>query len=260
MQLKAHNLSKAYGDGAGRTRVLDELTLDIPAGDFVAVVGTSGSGKTTLLNLLAGLDRDFEGRIEAGEHNLGELSDRELSRLRNQHFGFVFQHFSLLDHLTAVENVKLPSHFGKEADTDPDQRARELLARVGLEGRGDDRPPTLSGGQKQRVAIARALFCRPSVIFCDEPTGSLDQKTGLETMQLLAELNDRHGATLLVVTHEEHIAQMAERIVRLEDGRIRADEHHEPAAPDELRLAEIGDEAADDDADARQTPAAGGPS
>lgn len=250
MQIQVTDLSKSYGKGQGRTKVLDEVSLGIAGGEFVSIVGTSGSGKTTLLNIMGGLDRGFEGEVRADQMRLGELSDKEVSKLRNQRFGFVFQQFNLLDHLTARENVTLPSFFGsKDGGANPDDRARQLLEQVGLGDKTEERPPQLSGGQKQRVAIARALFHEPSIIFCDEPTGSLDRKTGLEIMQLFQELNEREDVTLIVVTHEEHIARMASRIVRLEDGRLIADEPNEPVEPDEMGLLRLG-ETTDDAAEA----------
>jgi ABC-type lipoprotein export system ATPase subunit len=239
------DLSKHYGKGQGRTRVLRDISLSIRSGEFVSIVGTSGSGKTTLLNIMGGLDRNYEGAVRLDEHRLEELSDKELSRLRNRKFGFVFQQFNLLDHLTAGENISLPSYFGAKPDsTAPgaDVRARELLQKVGLGDKTAERPPQLSGGQKQRVAIARALFHQPRIIFCDEPTGSLDRKTGLQIMKIFQDLNREEQMTLVVVTHEEHIARMASRIIRLEDGVLVADEANEPVQPDELGVLSIGNE------------------
>jgi putative ABC transport system ATP-binding protein len=243
LNLQVTDLSKFFGRGKGRTRVLRDVSLSIRSGEFVAIVGTSGSGKTTLLNIMGGLDRTYEGKVRVGDKHLEEFSDQKLSALRNQRFGFVFQQFNLLDHLTTSENIALPSYFSaKDASqgTSPLQRAHQLLHRVSLGDKTEERPPQLSGGQKQRVAIARALFHQPSIIFCDEPTGSLDRKTGLQVMKIFQDLNREEQMTLIVVTHEEHIARMASRIIRLEDGVLVADEPNEPVEPDELGLLRLG--------------------
>jgi putative ABC transport system ATP-binding protein len=227
--------------------VLRDVSLGIGAGEFVCIVGASGSGKTTLLNIMGGLDRGFSGQVQIGERRLADLGDRRLSMLRNRQFGFVFQQFNLLDHLTAAENVALPSYFAAKPDSETqtgraniDARAGELLDQVGLGDKHAVRPPQLSGGQKQRVAIARALFHQPSIIFCDEPTGSLDRRTGLQIMELFRHLNRRENRTLIIVTHEEHIARMASRIVRLEDGVLVADEPNEPLVPADADLLDAG--------------------
>ncbi len=230
MNLVASGLRRAYRSGAVSTEAIRNLDLEIEAGEFVAIVGVSGSGKTTLLNTLSGLDTQFEGTVRLGEHSLAELSESALARLRHRHIGFVFQDFCLLDHLSIAENVALPSYFG-DLDVEPHKRATELLERVGLGDRLDALPTQLSGGQKQRVAIARALFCKPSIIFCDEPTGSLDRGTGLSIMQLFDELNRQEQLTLVVVTHEPHIADMAHRRIVIEDGEIIEDTAQTPEWP-----------------------------
>lgn len=255
MQIQITSLHKYYGRGPGRAQVLRDVSLSIAAGEFVSIVGTSGSGKTTLLNIMGGLDRGFEGSVQIGEHPLEKLSDKQLSRLRNQHFGFVFQQFNLLDHLSALENVVLPSFFGQPATPDADsaagdtprqraqRRGTSLLERVGLGDKLAERPPQLSGGQKQRVAIARALFHQPSIIFCDEPTGSLDRGTGLQIMKIFQDLNRQENRTVIIVTHEEHIARMASRIVRLDDGVMVADDPNEPVIPPASDLLQAGADA-----------------
>jgi putative ABC transport system ATP-binding protein len=255
MDLEVVGVSKFFGKGQGRTRVLRDVSLSIRSGEFVAIVGTSGSGKTTLLNIMGGLDRGYDGKVRVDDANgtsakLEDFSDKKLSRLRNQKFGFVFQQFNLLDHLTTTENIALPSYFGDEKPAEgasPSQRAHQLLHKVGLGDKTEDRPPQLSGGQKQRVAIARALFHQPEIIFCDEPTGSLDRKTGMQVMKIFQDLNRDEEMTLIVVTHEEHIARMASRIIRLEDGVMVADEPNEPVEPDELGLLRLGHAAGEQD-------------
>ena len=245
-------LTKYYGTDAARTRVLDDVNLTIERGEFVSIIGTSGSGKTTLLNVMGGLDRGWDGSARVLGHPLESLRDAELAALRNRAIGFVFQQFNLLDHLSSAENVRLPAFFRPQklpqrfADLvrsdeplDPAQRARTLLEKVGLGDKIDAYPPQLSGGQKQRVAIARALFSGPSVILCDEPTGSLDRRTGITILELFRELNRNDHITIVMVTHEEHIARMSERIIRLEDGVIVSDVSNDPVDPrDEFALAE----------------------
>lgn len=220
--IRTQSLSKAYGESSAQTHVLKDVSLSFEAGEFVAIVGTSGSGKTTFLNIVGGLDRDFTGKVEVVGRDFQALSERELAALRNRHFGFVFQQFNLLEHLSALENVAMPAFFADEAIADPEKRAMELLERVGLKDKAGARPGELSGGQKQRVAIARALFRDPRVLLCDEPTGSLDKATGLQILDLFTELN-QDGITVLMVTHEEHIARLARRMVRFEDGSVVSD-------------------------------------
>jgi len=229
MPIAVEALSKSYSSGAERTPALRGVDLTVETGEFVAIVGTSGSGKTTLLNVIGGLDRTYEGRVEVDGRKLSELDDPDLSRLRNRSLGFVFQHYNLLDHLTVRENVDLPAFFRRSGDSGP--TPDELLRRVGLADRANSRPNRLSGGQRQRVAIARALYGAPDHILCDEPTGNLDRATGLQILAILRDLNRDDERTLIVVTHEEHVAQMARRIVRLEEGRVVSDEPNDPVEP-----------------------------
>jgi len=219
-------VKKSYGTGKARQEVLRGVSLDIAAGELVAMVGQSGSGKSTLLNIIGGLDRPDEGEVIIDGQATKELDDKALARLRNERIGFIFQAFHLLDHLTCVENVALPSYFGPSLGGREvgETRAREALARVGLSAFATRRPPELSGGQKQRVAIARALFNRPRILLCDEPTGNLDDHTGREVIRFFQELNRNEGVTLLIVTHEERVSQAAARVVRILDGEIVAEE------------------------------------
>jgi len=217
------DVRKSYGQGRAKQEVLRGVSLDVTPGEMVAMVGQSGSGKSTLLNIIGGLDRADAGLVEVDGKSTAVLDDRALARLRNERIGFVFQAFHLLDHLTCLENVALPSLFGNDG-VDASGRARDALARVGLAELGERRPTELSGGQKQRVAIARALFNRPRILLCDEPTGNLDDQTGREVIQFFQELNRDDGVTLLIVTHEERVSRAAQRIVRILDGRIVAEE------------------------------------
>jgi putative ABC transport system ATP-binding protein len=214
--ISTQNLQKKYGPDT----VLDQVSIDIESGEFVAVVGASGSGKTTFLNVVGGLDRTYEGQITVNNQKLEGLSDKALAQKRNRELGFVFQQFNLLDHLSVLENVMLPAFFA--AESIPQSRGLELLDQVGLKDKAQDRPPQLSGGQKQRVAIARALLSSPSILLCDEPTGSLDKETGLQIMSIFQELNES-GMTVLLVTHEEHVAKLARRTIRFEAGKVISD-------------------------------------
>jgi ABC-type lipoprotein export system ATPase subunit len=229
VMIAIRGLQKSYFNGAERVPILKGIDLDISQGESVSIVGTSGSGKTTLLNLLGGLDTEYEGSITIAGREMRALGDLELASFRNQTIGYVFQAFNLLEHLSCAENVMLPAAFVRGAlSFDPEQRAREVLEKVGLPHKHDEKPTALSGGQRQRVAVARALFLRPSMLLCDEPTGSLDRTTGEQILGLFTELHREEKITLLLITHEEHIAQATERVLRIEAGRITADERRAP--------------------------------
>ncbi len=221
------DLSKIYPGAiespeAGRgTYAIQDLNLQIEAGEFVAIVGRSGSGKTTLLNILGGLDRDYEGQVFIADQNLAKMDDVELSRMRNQTIGFVFQAFHLLPQLTVFENVLLPSRFSDYSDTEIfQQRAQIALARTGLLHRASSLPTSLSAGERQRVAIARAILNRPPILLCDEPTGNLDAETGQLVLDLFMELCENDGTTLIIATHEQRVSKAASRKVVLEAGRL----------------------------------------
>jgi putative ABC transport system ATP-binding protein len=223
-------LSKIYGSGATELRALDRIDLDIDRGEFVVVLGPSGSGKTTLLNLLGGIDKLSEGAIAVDGQDIGHLSDSELTAYRRNSVGFIFQFFNLIPTLSALENVELA------AELLPNHREpREVLAEVGLDHRLDHFPSELSGGEQQRVAIARALVTDPPLVLCDEPTGNLDEETGKRVLGVMRELERRRGKTFIVVTHNSVIAEMADRVVRLRDGRLASVNVHEcPAEPEDL--------------------------
>jgi len=216
-------VKKSYGAGKARQEVLRGVSLDIAAGELVALVGQSGSGKSTLLNIVGGLDRADSGQVVVAGHDYGRLDDARLSRLRNDKIGFIFQSFHLLEHLTVLENVLLPAFFAPNGIHGHD-RAVEALSRVGIGDYAHRRPTELSGGQKQRVAIARALFVRPTILLCDEPTGNLDSETGREVIEFFQQLNRDDGVTLLIVTHEERVSQAASRVLRIADGLLVAHE------------------------------------
>jgi len=220
--IQLRDVTKAYGSGAGRTAVLRGVSLDLKAGEIVALVGQSGSGKSTLLNIVGGLDTCDDGQVKVLGLDYRRARDRELAQLRNERIGFVFQAFNLLDHLTCVGNVLLPASFSARGGAGDQERAREALRRVGLAGRMSHKPYQLSGGQRQRTAIARALVTDPSLLLCDEPTGNLDSTTGEEIMALFHRLH-AEGNTILIVTHEPRIAAQCQRAIRVADGRIIAD-------------------------------------
>jgi putative ABC transport system ATP-binding protein len=217
----ARGVTKDYPFGSGAVHALRGVDLEIGAGEWVAIMGPSGSGKSTLLNLLAGIEAPTRGEVSLLGERLGALDEGARARLRLRSVGFVFQRFHLLPVLTALENVELPMAEAGLARRQRQERARSLLAYVGLESRMTHRPTQLSGGEQQRVAIARALANEPRVVFADEPTGELDQRTGEEVLDLLARLN-RDGVTVVTVTHETHVAERARRRIEMADGKITA--------------------------------------
>jgi putative ABC transport system ATP-binding protein len=218
--LRCESLTKSYPSGGRELTVLQGITFAIAPGGFLAIVGPSGSGKSTLLGLLAGLDRPTSGRVVLDGVDLAPLSEDERARLRSEKVGFVFQSFHLIPTLTARENISVPLELRGE---DAGDRADELLRRVGLEGRGHHYPTQLSGGEQQRVALARAFIHRPKVLFADEPTGNLDAATGARVIELMTEMNEEQGTTLVLVTHDPDLANRAHRIIRLRDGAVAED-------------------------------------
>jgi putative ABC transport system ATP-binding protein len=220
--IEVGNLEKTYSGGAVATQVLKGISFRIEAGEYVAIMGTSGTGKSTLMNILGCLDKPTGGIYRLNDTEVGELDDDALSHLRNHQIGFVFQQFHLLTRASALKNVMLPLIYADDYPDDAEERARKMLASVGLADRIQYRPNELSGGQQQRVAIARALVTSPNIILADEPTGNLDRKSGLEVLAIFKRLN-QDGHTIIVVTHDEAIAEHANRIIVLKDGRVAGD-------------------------------------
>ena len=218
--IQLEKVTKSYQLGDERFNALDQVSMNIEQGEFLAITGPSGSGKSTLANVISGLDRVSSGRVVVNDRDLSTLSDREISRFRNRTIGFIFQSFNLKADSTALENVMLPLIFLKMSPRERKARAAECLAEVGLSDRANHRPSQLSGGQRQRVAIARALAAKPAVLVADEPTGNLDSERGKEILQILQHLNDQ-GITLLVITHDESVASRANRVVEVRDGRVK---------------------------------------
>jgi len=228
--VSARRVTRQYGDGESAVHALRGVSLEVPAGQFTAVMGPSGSGKSTLMHLLAGLDRPSNGRVKIGGEDITEMPDKQLTKLRRRHIGFVFQQFNLLPMLTAEENILLPLSI---AGRKPDKRAvASLIERVGLGERLGHKPSQLSGGQQQRVAIARALASQPTVLFADEPTGNLDSTSGTEVLALLREAVELDRQTTVMVTHDPRAAAAADRVLFLADGEIVND----LASPDEEQI------------------------
>jgi putative ABC transport system ATP-binding protein len=220
--IRVRGLSMRLASGGRGVDILTDVSLDVPAGQFLAIAGPSGSGKSTLLGLIAGLDRPTAGRIEVADVNITALDEDALARFRRDHVGYVFQSFHLLPTLTAQENVAVPLELAGLPDAAA--QAAERLAEVGLAERAHHYPAQLSGGEQQRVAVARAVARRPDLLLADEPTGNLDSATGKQLIDLLVGLNRRLGCTLVLVTHDPDLAAHADRVVTLRDGRIVSDE------------------------------------
>lgn len=216
--LETHGLRKVYGSGDTEVRALDGVDLTVEQGEFAAVVGTSGSGKSTLLHMLGGLDRPTSGSVIVDGRKLSTLKDEELTIFRRRKIGFVFQNYNLIPVLNVYENIVLPIQLdGRRPDK---EYTHQIIETLGLGPRLQNLPSNLSGGQQQRVAIARALAAKPAIILADEPTGNLDSRTSQDVMSLLKVTSQRFSQTIVMITHNEEVAQMADRIIRIEDGRI----------------------------------------
>ena len=227
--IQLRDVWKVYEVGDVEVRALRGVSLDVQAGEFLAIVGASGSGKSTCMNLIGCLDQPTRGTYRLADTDVSTLSVNARAAIRSRRIGFVFQNFNLLGRSTALENVSLPMIYANVPFAEQRRRARELLAAVGLHGREDHLPSQLSGGQQQRVAIARALANGPSLLLADEPTGNLDTQSSTEIMDLFLRLRGERRLTVVVVTHEPHVADYAERIVTFRDGRIVSDVPHAPS-------------------------------
>ena len=216
--LKAENLVKIYGQGENEVKALNNVSLEIEAGEFVSIVGSSGSGKSTLLNMLGGLDRLTSGDIYINNKKLGDMKDEELTIFRRRNIGFVFQNYNLVPILNVYENIVLPIELdGMKID---EEYIDSIINTLGLNQKLTNMPNNLSGGQQQRVAIARAIATKPAIILADEPTGNLDSKTSMDVIGLLKMTSQKFNQTIVMITHNEEIAQLADRIIRIEDGKI----------------------------------------
>lgn len=219
--LSTSNLTKQYGSGANIVKALDDVSISIEQGEFTAIIGTSGSGKSTLLHMLGGLDRPTSGSVRVDKFELGKLSDDDLTVFRRQRIGFIFQNYNLVPILNVYENIVMPIQLdGKKPD---EKYIHEIVTLLGLEKKLDNMPNHLSGGQQQRVAIARALAGKPAIILADEPTGNLDSRTSDEVIGLLKVTSRKFHQTIVMITHNPEIAAQADRMIRIEDGRIAVD-------------------------------------
>jgi putative ABC transport system ATP-binding protein len=243
--IAVHDITKTYAMEGAPVHALRGVTIDIHRGEFVTVVGPSGSGKSTFMHILGCLDRPTRGRYLLDGHDVSQLSDDELSSIRNRRIGFVFQGFNLLARTSALENVELPllyAHDRRMSAAERRRRATAALAAVGLGDRADHHPNQLSGGQQQRVAIARALLNDPAILLADEPTGNLDSRTSVEVMEIFQRLKEERGITIVLITHEPQVAEYGSRIVRFKDGRVVSDQPNASrrAAADELAAVALG--------------------
>src|SRR5437588_12235537 len=222
--IRAEDIHKYYELGETRVHALRGVSVDVQRGEFVAVMGASGSGKSTFMNILGCLDSPSSGRYFLEGTDVSTLNKRQLAAIRNQKIGFVFQGFNLLSRTTALENAELPAIYARVSEEERVRRAKEALAMVGLADRAEHFPSQLSGGQQQRVAIARALVNRPAILLADEPTGNLDSRTAVEVMEIFQQLNEEHGLTIVLVTHEHEIAKFARRSIIFRAGKVKKDE------------------------------------
>lgn len=223
--IRTKNLSKYYAVGDETIKALDDVNLEIERGQIVAILGTSGSGKSTLLNMLAGLERPTKGEVQIGKFRIDELTEEQLTKFRQRYTGFIFQAYNLLPTLTALENVAFPLCFRGVDKQVREKKAFEMLKLVGIEKRYKHKPAEMSGGQQQRVGIARALVTDPSIIFADEPTGNLDSHTTQEVMELIRNIVDTRHNTVIMVTHDKSVAEYADIIVNISDGKVVSKEY-----------------------------------
>lgn len=221
--IEIRNMTKIYRMGSSEFKALDNVNVDIRAGEYVAIVGPSGSGKSTLMNMLGCLDVPTSGEYRLNGQDVSKLNETQLAKVRNKNIGFVFQRYNLMGRSSALRNVELPARYGGLSARDRSQKAREALNAVGLADKINNKPTELSGGQQQRVAIARALVNKPNILLADEPTGALDSKTGKEILDLFEQLHRESGITVIVVTHDPGIAQRADRTIFIKDGQVERD-------------------------------------
>ncbi len=226
MDLELKNIKKAYGEGESRQEVLRGITFELEAGDICVLLGPSGSGKSTLLNIIGGIDTADSGSVTIGDHTVERMTDRDLSEYRRDHLGFVFQSYNLIPNLTVRENIEVGAYL-----SDDPLPLDELITTLGLWEHKDKMPNQISGGQQQRTAIGRAIVKNPDILLCDEPTGALDYSTSKEILQLIETVNHKYGSTVIIVTHNDALKQMADRVVILKDGRVTETYRNETKIP-----------------------------
>ena len=250
--ISVKDIRKVYRVDKERVVALNRINLDIEQGEVCCILGTSGSGKSTLLNIMAGLEKPTKGAVIIDGQDIAKMSEKQLALFRQLNIGFIFQSYNLMPTMTATENVALPLMFRGIGRKERMKEARRMLKRVNLGGRLSHKPTQMSGGQQQRVGIARAFVAKPKIVFADEPTGNLDTKTTLEVMEMIVRMSRKYGETLILVTHDQEIAQYADRIIHLVDGNIVSDEPNRslipadstPAAPRTETNVPIADESA----------------
>ena len=250
--ISVKDIRKVYRVDKERVVALNRINLDIEQGEVCCILGTSGSGKSTLLNIMAGLEKPTKGAVIIDGQDIAQMSEKQLALFRQLNIGFIFQSYNLMPTMTATENVALPLMFRGIGRKERMKEARRMLKRVNLGGRLSHKPTQMSGGQQQRVGIARAFVAKPKIVFADEPTGNLDTKTTLEVMEMIVRMSRKYGETLILVTHDQEIAQYADRIIHLVDGNIVSDEPNRslipadstPAAPRTEPNVPIADESA----------------
>lgn len=218
--IKIKNLRKVYSLGKERVVALDNINLEIPAGQVCCILGTSGSGKSTLLNQLAGLEKPTKGGVYIDGQNISKMDENQLAHFRQENIGFIFQSYNLMAGMSAVDNVALPLVFKGVGKNQREKLAKKLLKQVGLEDRMSHTPSQMSGGQQQRVGMARAFVCKPKLVFADEPTGNLDTKTTQEVLEMMLRMSRKHNLTIVLVTHDVELAKFADRIVTIVDGKV----------------------------------------
>jgi len=228
--IQTSNLCRYFGEGELRVKALDQVDFEVEEGEFSAIIGPSGSGKSTLLHLIGGLDNPTHGTVTLAGTEIGSMSRSALSNFRRDHIGFIFQAYNLIPVLSTIENIEYVMLLQGVSNTERRKRVNEMLDLLGLTGLGDRRPAQLSGGQQQRVAVARAMVSRPNIILADEPTANLDSKTGIALLDMMKDLNEKHGMTFIFSTHDQKIMDRARRLIYLRDGRVEREENREELA------------------------------
>lgn len=240
--IDVHNVKKVYRMGNERITAVDDVSFTIYKGEFCCLLGTSGSGKSTLLNLMAGIERTTGGQINIKGRNIHKMNEKNLAKFRQKYLGFVFQSYNLMNSMTALENVEFPLVFKRVPKKKRAKMAREMLTMVGLKNRMQHKPKQMSGGQQQRVGIARAFVANPEIVFADEPTGNLDTKTAMEVMELIKDISQKNNQTIVMVTHDRRLADFADKVIHILDGKIQSVDVKEKTSASEQQMLESQEE------------------